>query len=721
MANITVKQFQGYSSKADKTWENPALLSLAENCIINKGDLCNFPFPLKAFRAAPFEQTHENLMFIHYFYKSSAVPGDTGIVPIMAMFSRKGKLYVSSHGIFAEDVNGNPLTSAFTNFVEVSLDPVMLLPEVMYPQWPLINFDPNPESNEINALAANTIQVGDWTVLLAPFNFVSESSESLPYTPQMVRFRGLEYVSSPNILYTLEPHLLGIKQPIRISYDSVSAGYVTGRYDFGFSFVTSYDGSGSDTSTPPVHTHGLHDIESNVTILNNEQTYENHSILFKIYLPANWSSPGGTGIRALKLGIYARASNESIYYFIGYSGSLETHQISTDANGNYILFQYSGYSGFSDLTTLQDPLRNAPLTDVTPIPDAHDVPQPARHAAYFKNRMYYAPVGYPHNLMQCSALPRSGEKDTGKNINYIERQQFVGKAEEKITGFIEFLGQLLILKEDHIFVLPDDISVVAPRLLFSNIGCVNSKGGQAYIVIKDTLYFGSKKGIYSYDGSTLVCISELIREDLESISAIRYSFMRLRHLPRENILMVCFPIGLNSPTDEYPKTFLYNYEEKAWTSRDGFESDVIEDKTRTQKRSHALNILLLTRNDFTLLGLLTDDLDPVGAYEPPYTPHFATSLLTLGDSERFKHWKFCKFYTVTRMSDGAINFLWPAFLNEKNNLIGASYPTDGTLNLKRIGGFSRQLSIEITAYAGYEDKSFRINGYEVEAHLKGRR
>src|SRR3990172_6520367 len=412
MPQIKAKRFFGYMSKPDKITNNAGLLSKALNCIINKGDICNFPYAVKSFNSFPFEDGFENLIFIHYFEKSSTLPGESSVVPIMALFSRTGKLYASAYGIFGEAIDGSPLGGAITGFVEVVLDPVMLLPEEMYPQWPLINFDADAESNEVNALTANTVQVGDWTVLLTPFNFISGNSTPLSYTPQMIRLRGYEYVSSPNTLYSLEPQLLGIRQPSRVSYDSAPVGLITGRYDFGFSFVTFYDGTETDESvSPPTHIHGLHDIESNVTILDLEQNYESRSIIFKIYLPANWISVGGTGNRALKLGIYVRSSTQSVYYFIGYSGSLESHQISTDANGRYILFQYSGFSGFSDLTLLQDVTRNAPLTGLVPILGAHDVPKPSRHVAYFKNRMYYGSIGYPHNLVQYSALPKLGEPD----------------------------------------------------------------------------------------------------------------------------------------------------------------------------------------------------------------------------------------------------------------------------------------------------------------------
>lgn len=730
MPPIKTKRFFGYTSKPDKVTNNPGLLTKALNCIINKGDICNFPYAIKSFNSFPFEDGFENLIFIHYFEKSSQVPGESSAVPIMVLFSRTGKLYASAYGIFGEDINGNPLGGAITNFVEVTLDSVMALPEVMYPQWPLINFDPNAESNEINILTANVIQVGDWTVLLTPFNFISGNSTPLPYTPQMIRLRGFEYVSSPNILYSLEPQLLGIRQPSRISYDSALVGYITGRYDFGFSFVTLYDGTKTDNSvSPPAHIHSLHDIESNVTILNNEQSYNNNSIIFKIYLPVNWISVGGTGTRALQLGIYVRSSTQSVYYFIGYSGSLESYQISSDVNGQYIRFQYSGISGFSDLTILQDPTRNAPLTGLGPILGAHDVPKPSRHAAFYKQRMYYFPVGYPHNFMQVSSITPDihGEVETGKFINYIERLEQVGKPSEDTTGVIEYLGQLVIFKETETYILTDDVTVGEIRILFKDLGCVNIHGGQAYVVIDDKLYFGSKKGIFVYNGGEPVKISDTIHEALEEISSLRYSFMRLRHLPRENLLLVCFPLGLNCDIiNEFPYSFAYNYLENVWTAIDQRHSDIIDDKTVTQNRIHSINTLLNKQGRLELLGLLTNDNNFTPA-DPGRQPEIETEFFDLEEPQRVKHWKFLKIYMVTPQTTQGFAQLAVDFINEVGLGIGESdtltQPVYHNENkeLKRIGGFSKKMYLRILGLDGFQDSTFRINGFEIEAHVKGRR
>ena len=692
---IKVSKFLGYSSKQDAAIDNPAIGKDCNNVIIHKGNLCNFPYPIQLYDGSAWAVDGENLVGI---YRNPQINKT-----LLFMVNSNGEIWYTTH------TQNNLLV-----FTKIAINMINFNTE---PFSPFRQNTPSDEVTKTNVktLGGNFVQVGDWLYWLIDC-YTNLSPLNLPtFYNRMIKFAIGRNV---NLEYTdllVEP--IGMYAPSSIATADPEAGNISGTYKFGFSLIRTKRVD-SDISALQVE-----DIESNVTLELNEYNYVAKTSKITTIEVLNDNAHYN-----YRIGIYAKNSNQSNYYLIGYSPIVSGSPITEDIVLSGVTYKKINFSTLSsirlqfNLTNTVEELQQsynyklAPFTGVIPVVGAHNVPRPCYHGEFFKSRMYYSSTGRPTNLLQISARTPIDQIETGQYAQYIEAWELVGSENETITGLITYLGQLFIFKETKTYVLTDDIQVASLRTIFEDVGCVNVRGGHGYIVADDKLFFVAKTGIYMFDGNQKIKISDDIEEDLLKISALRYNYVRLSWHPVYELLLVSFPFGYGCGCDEEVPTFVFSIKGGGWTKIDHISSLVI-DKDSAVDPTQKYNIYANRHKRLELLGLLDKDLT-VGPNVAQW--FWQSSIFDWGDAVREKHWQFLTIETIPRLNNNnRIKALWSNELNEEiGNHISI---VEQEVKHRVIEAHSAGLMIRLEPGLFNYTKAFRIKGLILEGYIKGQR
>ena len=732
MPQINLAPFSGYSTKPDAVLDDPRIAADCNNIIIHNGDICNFPYLKKYYNSNRFAEANTHILGIYYDNKY-----------------KKQILFILD-GLSRIHVTKLTAVNTLLDFLEIFNTDAAFFRLSLGIRYPFILEAPDSRATLLPAMSSNWIQVGTWMFLLGaygPTELRITTGLLGSYLPRINMYK-FKYVPNPDNPDDLESATLigekiGLYAPSRVEIGLTgSTPDFTGSYDFAFTFVRGEFTQKSGRNIPTFDTD-----ESSAIVygtLSDIQAAAPRVVLFAPlgnenldYLTGSSTHHRGT----FKMGVYARSSVQSIYYLIGY-----TTQTISNVTFDGI---YSAHKGiftltiallFPDITPVPTTIEQlqelhgfkpAPLTGITPIQGAHDVPRLCYHGAYFKNRMYYTSSPQPKNLLQYSARTPVTDVETGQFAQYIEGIEQVGDESEGLSGLIVFQGQLIIFRETTTWVLTDDISTTGSlRPLLSDVGCVNIDGGQGYIVINNVLYFVSRDGIIKYDGGSQENISDMIQEDLLKISRIRYSYVRLRHDSRYNLLLVCFPLGKDCNPIEVVPTFVYSYDSQQWTKIDHID-DAIIDKKSTEDPTQQINMWVARNDRLALLGLITDDEVFTELTKDWF---WKSSLLDLGHGGLIKHWSILYLETVP-----STVYMRSEYFDGEKNQIGdtRSSTAIGAMDekIRNIGAHSRALSVKLSSillpslppgtpddlsfYKQIRKKPFRINRAKIEALTTG--
>lgn len=675
---IRAKDFKGYVSKPDALIDHPEIGQDCLNVIVNKGDLCNIPYPIRQI---------EWLDKLHFctFHNDN----DTWY---LVSLDNNSNLYV------IKKANEQQATGSLTREQLNELAPeIFSLPASQF--------------------FHNFLSFGDWLYLF----------EQLPTTPnvpyhyrRMLRFKFSIFESIVNI----KPSLVGIQGPIAAEFLSWTSGYFGDTYDFAFTFITDFPyGTISDRLTLKDYreTIGLYNIESNAIILNDEKAYTLKQPTFKLYFPYGFTEVDplelpGTELSYIRVGAYVKKSTETLYSFIGYYALNEV--LYQETTGDYAGYYYKTVE--IDVPSGWD--RN---TDRIANEIGHSVPKCARHYCYFKNRLYSLPVSEKlyirvniegstttraittkGNKLQVSPLLDEIINDTGLSINYPDLarisafnqlpnyinellEQPIGDDNIDCTGLIEYMGQLIIFKKDSTYVLTDDITRGELRLLFPTIGCIG--GRKAYIIIDNILYFVSREGLYAYNGENPTKISDPIEEDFRDS---KFGIC-LSTDPRYRLLFITFPNAEN--------TLIYHCNLGIWTKMDGNLKEVLQNIYGT---------IYFNRNEaFEEIGTI-DSTAIIGFHR---TAFWKSGLLTGGDDVRRKHWKE---FTLESQIPDVGPALDISIHDEQDRLISKIYDIHRTVHL---GMHTKAVSVKVHNAFSYNHNPFRVNGFSLTGVFKGRR
>lgn len=634
---IKIEKFLGYSSKSDKFTGSSRIASDCENIIINQGDICNIPYAQSILDHREKEVEHRYLFYNirDFTYRIRFSPDES--------LSRESSITISRFSSSNFSTGGIVFSNASINYDRLDLGT-------------------GGAGYKNTFTHGNLYTIGEWAFFLTPGHKIDvKEFPGFDNLGQMVRFKVAENIlllafpgdPLPTLVNAIHSPI-GIPAPKKIAYNSVfKVSAFTGdntitwgtsiQGDIGLTFITDLVAGGTrfDPQASNVNSSikSLNDIESNITVEDTLRTLTsvigNDGPQFKVYVPDGYSQTL-LSVRH-KCGIYFRRADEAFYYFVGYSPEVGAITNDGDGEGDYVLVNLwvnSPVTGNRDLNI------TAPLSGVSgPTIGSHNVPRAAVHGAFYLRRMYYQSLsaefigreisGNIRNRLEVSMITPDGEDETGRYAVYIEEEQFIGNAAEQGSGLVVFLGQLVIFTENSTYVLNDDIFTGSIKVLFKKKGCVNTRGGKAYIVINNILYWLSDDGFYMFTGASNqpVKVSIPIEPELNAINRKRYSFARVTADTRYGLIYLSFP-KIAEDTSEIP-TFIFHYEEQGvWTK-------IVEDAPSEVLRDKDDNVYFNKRSQFEKLGLLEDDAKFIGIGLPRWESNF----LEMSDPKLRKLWQ----------------------------------------------------------------------------------
>ena len=155
--------------------------------------------------------------------------------------------------------------------------------------------------------------------------------------------------------------------------------------------------------------------------------------------------------------------------------------------------------------------------DVTRIapPSENLAPSSMRHAAFQGGVFYFTDFGNPtrvHYTLTNQPWVVAGSLEVGSSGD-----------SDPITGLAAFQGNVVVFKESSTWQLSgNDPKTFYVRKIHKAVGCVSDR---AICEVDDTLYFGSKKDIYSYDGGTFLPLGKKVKTAYRGRELSRDRFM----------------------------------------------------------------------------------------------------------------------------------------------------------------------------------------------------
>lgn len=695
-----IKKFEGYSSIKSGITSSLGKASKIINLIINKGQLCNIPYPQSIHSVGSYNPINPYTVGI---YKDK-VASDLIVQ------------YVFYRVFTGNDHFNNIYISSITESTPTSIN--QNLQDFWRP-----GFDPKFSQNNYHLALGKFFQVGRAIYFLA-LN-----------TGRMIRLFPRKGINGQTIV-----SLVGIKAPSAVTFSAYTGTGLTGTFSFAFSFT--HKKQGIDTSNPADGVddtvyYGVDDvIESNVVAQSSNTVYANQNGIYKVFIPEGQLEPL-VGV----IGIWVKTVDQDFWYYVesvNITDTTRVDHVTDQSGGSHFLVTVNNIT--------QDPFTVAEFSK-------RSVPSMSHHAIQYKDRIYYAngTIGAANNKVEYTPkLASVGEK----GANYIENSVLVGNPKESICGFIEYLGQLIIQKETETYVLTDDILIGDLRLLFSDKGGINILGGSAQININNKIYFVAQDfNVYMYNGvGDPIEVSKDIEEDLLKINRNQFRFARFGHDPENKLLYLIIPQITES--NNVTPSFIYHYEELdeqgigIWTkynlglikrTREHFPSiSEINDNNRTLLQMEIIDdnfVLMFHKNIIYIMGSVEDSL-PIGIFAHRRYWVYQTGVMTFDDITMEKHFKMFKLQSSIYLQN-IIEKVDVASDMNLNLINGKEYSSGNpavdrfqTIQLtssgeKNIGMFAEELSIEFMPNDVGDRRHlispFRIFGYEVDVSNRSRR
>lgn len=671
--SLSIKRFQGYSSKQDDIIDNSAVGQECLNMIVNEGALCNLPY---AAAAHTWAGTNEKIAL--YF---KITDGRVWCLFVENRVAYLGRFKLNTDRTFN-------LTPVFDLVHTIGNIPTHL------------NYPDNGTSEQFR-LAAGKFYAFNNQVYYG----MDGASERMPWYSIDI--------DNGNLVTS---RWIGIKKPSSVIVTDTGVGSTDNTYDVAVTLATG-DGAYEENLGAAISwTDYLHpnDIESNATAYGTEVALTGRTSTVKAYLDVDFDINRLEPTAQLRMGIYARATNQSFYYFVRYMPVTPVYEGST--NSWYVEVSDQNY-----VAAVQNLNKTAPFFE-------HSVPRNFVHGTLFKNRFYsfvagYSQFGEEANYLQASpnALDEIARSSLIGNLdvnvadilniipNYVDDSVSnpVGVESEPGSGTCLYLGQLIALKYDSTHVLTDDIKSGSFRKLFDR-GCVCKIGGDGYKVIDDRLYFISKGGIYCWNGQTLRKISIPIQHDLDRIEKPRYEKGRISSDTRYGLMFVSFPRTVN--TQQTEATYVYHYNEgtedypDVWTRVDYIYECQEVDQNYCYTRIAQMEVA----------GKLGDSaFNTANGRDASWT----SGKFTSPNANRTKHFKNVQ--VDREYIDGTLApVVLSAVGDDQTRIVQTTVTGTSGVSFLHIGMQTKAVSITVTADTS---DPFRINQMVVEAVLRGRR
>lgn len=183
-----------------------------------------------------------------------------------------------------------------------------------------------------------------------------------------------------------------------------------------------------------------------------------------------------------------------------------------------------------------------------------------RYLEVYQNRLFCA--GFS------SALSTVHFSDLGEPEGFLPGNNFEVRTNDGdyIVGMVSYATRLYIFKRSSIHVLygdnPQNFFLQEASTIY---GCLNNR---CRVKIEDLLIFLDQKGVMTFNGSSVECLSDKIQPIINRINYnVALSTACMVHDKIRNQVLIGVP--LDSATSNNI-TLVYDYQTKSWTSYDGF-------------------------------------------------------------------------------------------------------------------------------------------------------
>jgi len=367
------------------------------------------------------------------------------------------------------------------------------------------------------------------------------------------------------------------------------------------------------------------------------------------------------------------------------------------------------------------------------MPTANGKPPRSRYALPYENKMLWF----------------SAEEDTGGLIfpsqdgfpEYVHPDDFIELPDAirgDVTGAIVYQGRAVILTDRSIFVLAGTIEllsnderalgVAAPFPSFSvfradsDVGCINTLGGNGVIEIEGTLYFNGQNGIYMFDGVKSVKISDAIDELWASLSDTARRSCTMAHDRRNSQLVICYG-GPGAAGD--PVIVRYDYRAREWCIDDVPKATCVADWIDAEPYYDGLDkspqrlFLIGTSDEDGLIGFVDERADD--DHDQPIAFEWESGDLDFGLPSREK-----RLHYLTIDTDSATPHLRTDVTIEHadGRRNAKSYQVENTtkaIHKHRLDSRGTRMRIKIAGERSSARGEQRINGFAIDGNPIGRR
>ena len=218
------------------------------------------------------------------------------------------------------------------------------------------------------------------------------------------------------------------------------------------------------------------------------------------------------------------------------------------------------------------------------LPTRNAPPPKSRYAVPYQNRMLWASEDQETaGLYYPSMLDHPGSVSPDDYIGMPDGSR------ARCTGMIEYQGRVIIFTELGIYVLAGSIVTKTNKnaalgddtpdpthQLFrteSDVGCINTRGGQGTIECDGILYFNGPEGIYRFDGLRSVKISHAIDDIWQGILDKARRSCTMANDLKNGILWICYAEPSQLAAYDQNVVLAYHYRQTdpetgfgAWTS-----------------------------------------------------------------------------------------------------------------------------------------------------------
>jgi len=214
--------------------------------------------------------------------------------------------------------------------------------------------------------------------------------------------------------------------------------------------------------------------------------------------------------------------------------------------------------------TFTDSISDNSVSQIITAPTFDGTPDRCFLIAFYKDRMWYADFENsttgernPHLVMFSDV----GRPDIVSPENFIR----IGGNDSgnRITALVPYLQNLVIFKDRSVWILqgdsPDNFEV---QMVAPDVGAVSHR---SIVQVEDLLFFATRRGPYTFDGSKVTYLGREVERTWGKISGSKLEDISIADDQRRGLIYFLLPV---ESTENLNTILCFNYRENTWSTWD---------------------------------------------------------------------------------------------------------------------------------------------------------